>query len=388
MEFREQDEIQAMRDTVRRFVSRECTPETVNRWDAEDRIPRDMIRKLADLGVCGLCVPEEYGGMGRHVVAMSVVMEELARGSVALASIYNMNASYGGLNISEAGTEEQKRRLLPQLVAGEILFAYGLSEPDVGADLAEVKTRAVRHGDRLIINGSKRWCSGADIADYIYALVRSGPAEERRKNLSFVLIPTNAKGVTLTQTRGLGTNGTALNDVWFENADVSFDNVVGGEDGWNNGWSILAGPALEVEKLAPSSIAIGIAEAALAEAWEYSQQRVQGGQHICAHQAVRHVLADAQTKLQACRLMLSRAAWLVQIGESSAVATSMAKLFNTETCKEIVLSCQQSVMGAYGYAKGFNMERHVRDILGVPIYGGSSAIQRNNIANLMKLPRK
>lgn len=388
MDFQESEEIVALRDTLRRFVAKECTQEIAAAWDRDDLIPREMAAKLNELGLFGLCVPEEYGGMGRQVVAMAVVMEELARASTALSGLYNMCASYGGLNISESGSEEQKQRLLPQLLEGKILFAYGLSEPDVGADLGNVKTRAERHGDTVVINGYKRWTSGADIADYIYALVRSGPPEARRDNLSFVLIPTNAKGLTITRLGAMGSHGCALTDVSLDNVEVPFADVIGGEAGWNKGWNMIAGPALEVEKLGPSAINLGIAEAALAEAWAYSQQRVQGGKRICGHQAVRHVLSDAQTKLQACRLMMNHAAWLVETGQPSAAATSMAKLFITENAKEIVLSCQQSVMGAYGYAHGFSMERYVRDVLGGPIYGGSSAIQRNNIANLLKLPRE
>ena len=388
MDFHESEEIGAMRDTIRTFIRRECTPDKVNQWEKDDLIPREMSLKLGELGICGLCVPEEYGGLGRHVVAMTVVVEELARCSNALPAIYNMSAGYGGLNISESGTEEQKRRLLPGLIAGETLFAYGLSEPDVGGDLANVKTRAERKGDRVIINGSKRWTTGAAMADYIYALVRSGPAEARRKNLSFVLIPTNAPGVEITQIEVMGAHGCPTNDVNFVDVEIPFENVIKGEAGWNNGWSILAGPALEIEKLTPTAICLGQAEAAVAEAWAYSQQRVQGGKHICGHQAVRHVLSEVQTKLQACRLMTNHAAWLVQENQPSAVATSMAKLFVSENAKEIVLACQQYVMGAYGYAHGFNMERIVRDVLLGTIIGGSSAIQRNNIANLMKLPRE
>jgi alkylation response protein AidB-like acyl-CoA dehydrogenase len=387
MDFQESEEIGALRDTLRRFIAKECPPEVAAKWDREDCVPREMIAKLNELGICGLCVPEEYGGLGRNVISMAVVLEELARASCGLAGLYQMNASYGGLNISESGSDHQKRWLLPLLLEGKVLFAYGLSEPDIGADLGNVKTKAERVGDRVIINGTKRWTSGANIADYIYALVRSGPPEAKRKNLTFVLIPTDAKGVTVTKLSAMGSNGIPLCDVNLENVDIPADHIVGGEAGWNNAWSILAGPALEVEKLAPSAIALGIAEAALAEAWEYSQQRVQGGKHICGHQAVRHVLSEAQTKIQACRLMMRHAAWLVETNQPSAVATCMAKLFIAETGKEIVLNCQQYVMGAYGYAHGFNMERHVRDILGAPIYGGSSAIQRNNIAALMKLPR-
>lgn len=388
MDFQESEEIQALRDTLRRFVAKECTPEAVAKWDREDLIPREMGEKLGELGVFGMCVPEEYGGLGREVVGMTVVIEELSRASVALSGLYNMGASYAGMNIAESGTEEQKQRLLPSIVEGKTVFAYGLSEPDIGADLANVKTRAEKQGDRVIINGFKRWTSGADIADYIYTLVRSGPPEARRENLSFLLIPTDAKGVTITRLSAMGSNGAALADVALDNVEISVADIVGGEACWNKGWSMLAGPTLEVEKLGPSAISLGIAEGALAEAWQYSQERKQGGKHICGHQAVRHVLSDAQTNLQACRLMLHHAAWLVQTEQPSAVATSMAKLFITENAKEIVLNCQQYVMGAYGYAHGFNMERHVRDVLAPPIYGGSSAIQRNNIANLLRLPRE
>jgi len=387
MNFEEDEEITALRETIRRFVAKECPPAVVSQWDKEDFIPRAVLHRLGELGLCGLCVPEEYGGSGRQVQAMVATLEELARASSGLASYYCMCAAYAGLNISESGTEAQKRKLLPEIAAGRLSFSYGLSEPNIGADLGGVETRAERDGRRIVVTGMKRWTSGAAQNDYIYALVRSAPVEARRKNLSFILIPTQAPGVVITNLSGMGNNGTPLADVVLDAVELSIDDVVGGEAGWNNAWNILAGPSLEVEKLAPSAMALGIAEAAMAEAWAYSQERKQGGKHICAHQSVRHVLADAQTQLQACRLMLAHAAWLVQSGRPSAVATSMAKLFVTERAKEVTLACQQQVMGAYGYAHGFQMERHVRDALGPTIYGGSSAIQRNNIANLMGLPR-
>jgi len=386
--FKEDDEILGLRDTLRRYLAKECPSDKVERWDREDLIERSELIGLGELGLCGLCIPQEYGGLGRNVIAMAATIEELARRSVGLATYYIMCAAYGGLNITESGSDAQKKRLLPELAAGRLSFSYGLSEPNVGADLASVTTRAERQGDRVVVNGAKRWTSGACMADYIYALVRSGSAENRRRNLSFVLIPTTAPGVTISNLRAMGHNGTPMADVVFDRVELSIDDVVGGEAGWNTGWSTLAGPALEVEKLGPTAIALGTAEAALAEAWAYSQNRVQGGKHICAHQAVRHALAEAKTQLQACRLMLAYAAWLVQEGKPSAAATSMAKLFVTERAKEVTLACQQQVMGAYGYAHGFQMQRHVRDVLAIPIYGGSSAIQRNNIANLLRLPKE
>ncbi len=387
MNFEQREEITALRDSLRKYLDRECPVEKVEVWDREDFIPREELRKLGGLGVCGLCIPEEYGGSGHNVIAMVATMEELARRSAGLSSYYVMCAAYGGLNITEFGSPAQRQKLLPALAAGELSFSYGLSEPNIGADLGNVMTRAERDGDRIRINGAKRWTSGASMNEYIYALVRSGPPESRRKNLSFVLIPTSAPGVSITVLGAMGHNGTPLADVTFDNVELSIDDVVGGESGWNNGWSVLAGPSLEVEKLAPAAIALGIAEAALAEAWEYSQSRVQGGKRICGHQSIRHVLADAQTQIQACRLMLGHAAWLVETQQPSAVATSMAKLFVADRAKEITLACQQ-VLGAYGYAHGLQMQRYVRDVLATPIYGGSSVVQRNNIANLMSLPRE
>ncbi len=387
MDFLESEEITLLRETLRKYLAKECPPIKAEQWDREDRIPAEELKKLGELGVCGLCIPEEYGGTGFNVMAMAAVVEEIARHSIGLASYYFMCAGYGGLNISESGSEEQKQHFLPLLAAGEIAFSYGLSEPGVGADLGDVATRATREGDCIVINGAKRWTSAASMNQYIYALVRSGPEAAKRKNLSFVLIPTDAPGVNITDLGAMGHNGTPLADVTFDNVQLHINDVVGGEAGWNNGWNVLAGPALEAEKLAPSALALGTAEAALAEAWEYSQNRVQGGKRICGHQAVRHPLVEAKTQLQACRLMLQNAAWLVETRRPSAVATSMTKLFVSERSRDVVLACQQ-VMGAYGYANGFQMQRYVRDILAVPIYGGSSSVQKNNIANLLRLPRE
>ena len=379
--------LEMFRDTVRKFIEREVSLEDVAKWERDDTMPRSLLGKMADLGILGLTVPEEYGGMGLDVPAMVTVMEELGYRWSALAGFYNMAVAYGALNLVFKGTEEQKMKFLPQIVAGECVFALGLSEPDVGADLGNVKTRAERHGDKVVINGAKRWISGADIADYVLMFVRSGDPDAKRRNLSYVIVPTGLEGMAITRAPNMGSNVIATCDIILENVEVDADLILGGPEGWNNGWSMLAGPSLEIEKLIPSIMALGIARAAIDEAWEYSQQRVQGGKHICGHQAVRHTLAEAKTKLKACQLMVQEAARMVQHGEDSAVQTSMTKLFVSENAKDIVLSCQQYVMGAYGYAEGFQMERLVREILGFPIFAGSSAIQKNNIANLLKLPR-
>lgn len=382
----EPEHVTMLRETLRRFVAQEMPKEKVRQWDREHRFPPELFRKLAATGVCGLTIDEAYGGQGADIVAAVAVIEELCRGGAFAAGPFIHCAFYGGLNISENGSDAQKRELLPRLAKGELLFAYGLSEPEVGGDLASVSTTARRSSDgrHLVLNGFKRWCTGADWADYIYCLVKSDPEAPRHRNLSLVLVPTGLPGMKVHPIEHANLRYTLSSDVIFEDVHVPIENLVGGPDGWNRGWSMLAGRALDVEKIEIAAVAFGIAQAAMEEAWEYAQQRRQFGRPISGHQAVRHALVEARTKLEACRAMLYRGAWLAQQGLPCAVETSMAKLFVADTGVEIALACQR-VMGAYGLAEGHDMERHVRDLLGMPIVGGSSNMQKNNIANLLGL---
>jgi alkylation response protein AidB-like acyl-CoA dehydrogenase len=382
----EPEHIRLLRETLRRFVAREMPKEKVQQWDREHRFPREVFRKLADLGVCGLTIDEAYGGQGEDLVAAVAVIEELCRGGAFAAGPFIHCAFYGGMNISENGSEAQKRELLPRLARGELLFAYGLSEPDVGGDLASVRTTARRSADgsRLVLNGFKRWCTGADFADFIYCLVRSDDESLRHRNLSFVLVPPDTPGIEIHPIEHLNLRYTLSSDVVFENVELPIGSVVGGEAGWNRGWQMLAGRALDVEKLEITAVTFGIAQAAVEEAWEYAQQRVQFGRPISGHQAVRHALVEARTRLEACRHMLYHGAWLASQGRPCSVETSMAKLFVADTAVDVVLCCQR-VMGAYGLSEGHDMERHVRDVIGMPIVGGSSNMQKNNIANRLGL---
>jgi len=383
----EPDHVAELRRQLRRFVAEHAPREKRRQWDREHTFPRDLYRRLADMGLMGLTIDEAYGGAGQDIVAAVAVIEELTRAGVFLAGPYIHTAFYGGMNISENGSEAQKRELLPRLARGEITFAYGLSEPNVGGDLASVETRAERRGDRVVVNGAKRWCTGADFADYIYCLVRSGPAEARHRNLSFLLIPTGAPGLSLQPIEHVNLRYTLSSDVYFDNVELPLEAIVGGEDKWNQGWSMLAGRALDVEKIEVAAATFGIAQAALEEAWQYAEERVQFGKPIAAHQAIRHKLVDARTRLQACRHLLYHAAWLAGESRPCAAETSMAKLFCADMGVEIALACQQ-VMGAYALSDGYDMERHVRDLLGMPIVGGSSDIQRNNLATIWRLGRR
>lgn len=387
LKYDEPHELALLRETMRRFVDAEMPRSEAARWDADGVFPREVYRKLADLGVMGLTIPEEFGGAGRDIPATMAVIEELSKRSLAVAVPYIATACYGGMNVLKCGTEAQKREYLPKLAAGQLMFAFGVTEPDVGGDVASVKTTARREGDEIVVNGAKRFITGANVADYIYTVVRSDPSAPRYKNLSIVLIPRETKGVRIEKIKSLGMRGGAsTTDITFDDVRVPAAYILGGDAGWNNGWSLIAGPGLDVEKLEVAAMALGIAEAAVADAADYAATRRQFGKAIGEFQVIQHALADARTDLHASRLVLYHAAALAQKNEPCSAESSMAKLFVTERAHKVVLACQ-SILGAYGCVEGFDMERYVRDILIFPIVGGSSSIQRNNIAKYFERHR-
>ncbi len=386
MNFDESEQTTMLRDTLRRFVDKEMPRELARRLDREADFSRAAFSKLCALGVTGLTVPTKYGGAGIDILSAIVVIEELAKRGTSLAGPFIHCAFYGSMNLVENGSEAQKREYLPRLAKGELLFAYGLSEPDVGGDLASATVSArKKDGNTVVINGTKRWCTGARIADIIYTLVRSGPKEDRYKNLSLILVPTSTKGIAIIDIDHLGLRYADTTDVIFEDVEVPIENVMGGPQGWNRGWPMLAGRSLDVERLEITAVTLGIATAAMEDALQYAQERRQFGRRICGHQAVRNMLVEARTKLTACRHMLYQAAWLATEGRDCSVESSMAKLFVADNAVDIVLSCQR-VMGAYGCARDYDMERYVRDIVCMPIVGGSSNMQKNNIASRLRLP--
>ncbi len=380
----EAEHIAEIRRQLRRFVEDKAPRERRREWDREHTWPRELFTEIADMGLIGLTIPEQYGGAGQDLVAAVAVIEELSQVGAFLSGPYIHAAFYGGMNLSENGSEAQKSALLPRIAAGELLLCYGLSEPNVGGDLASVETRAELLDGEIRINGAKRWCTGADWSDYIYCLVRSGAADDRYNNLSLLLIPTDTPGISMQPIEHVNLRYTTSMDVYFEDVSLGEEAIVGGPEMWNRGWEQLSGRALDVEKIEITACAYGFARAAIEECWQYAQERVQFGKPIARHQAVRHKLVTAKTKLQAARHMLYHGAWLANEGLPCSVETSMAKLFVADVGVEIGLACQQ-VMGAYALSDSYDMERNLRDLLGMPIVGGSSDMQKNNLASMLKL---
>lgn len=380
----EPEHVTEIRRQLQRFVAEKMPRAKRIAWDRAHSWDRALFAEIADMGLIGLTVPEEYGGAGVDITAAVAVIDELTQGGPSMAGPYIQAAFYGGMNLAENGSPAQREALLPKIVQGGLFLSYGLSEPNIGGDLASVQTTARKEGSEIVVNGAKRWCTGADWSHYIYCLVRSGEAGERHRNLSFLLIPTDAPGVTMHPIEHINLRYTASMDVYFDAVRLPESAVVGGPAMWNRGWEQLAGRALDVEKIEVSALAYGFARAALDEAWAYARERVQFGRAIAEHQAIRHKLVSARTKLAACRHMLYHAAWLADQGQPCAIETSMAKLFVADTGLEIALASQQ-VMGAYGLSDAYDVERNVRELLGMPIVGGSSDMQKNNLARLLRL---
>ncbi len=380
----EPDHISEIRRQLQRWVAEKLPREKRIEWDRQASWDRNLFQELAEMGLIGLTIPEEHGGSGEDIYAAAAVIDELCQGGTSMAGPYIHAAFYGGLNISENGSDAQKAELLPRIARGEVFLCYGLSEPNVGGDLPSVETRVERNGNELVISGAKRWCTGADWSDYIYCLCRSGERGQRHGNLTFVLIPTNAAGIKMQPLEHSNLRYTHSMDVYFDEVRLPESAIVGGPEMWNKGWQVLAGRALDVEKIEITAVAYGVARAALDEAWQYAQEREQFGKPIAKHQAIAHKLVSARTKLQACRHMLYHAAWLATQGLPCSAETAMAKLFCADIGVEIGIACQQ-VIGAYGLSDAYDIERHVRDLLGMPIVGGSSDMQKNNLAKLLRL---
>jgi alkylation response protein AidB-like acyl-CoA dehydrogenase len=233
----EPEHIRLIRNLMRRFVERELPRDKVRQWDKAGEAPLEVFNKLSETGVCGLTIDEAYGGSGKDLVAAVAVIEELSRRGGAAAGPFIHCAFYGGINIGENGSEAQKRDLLPRIAQGKLLMAYGLSEPDVGGDLASVTTRArmMDDGRKVIVTGTKRWCTGARIADYVICLVNSDAKAPKYKNLSFVLVPTSSEGIEIHDIDHSGLRYTKSTDTVFNDVEVSIDHILGGPQGWNNG---------------------------------------------------------------------------------------------------------------------------------------------------------
>lgn len=368
----QQDFVRALRD----FCAKEVTPELIAGAE-NDHHDDAMARRVAELGWWNNTIDEEYGGVGGTFSDAVLFLEEIARGSLPIAGYGVTLIVVGALN--KFGTEEQKRDLFGRVTDGGVL-AIAMSEPEAGSDVASLKTRARLEGDEWVLNGSKMWCSYAHVASHTLIVCRTEEGSERHEGLSMIFVPHDAEGFTITPIQTLG--GEETNELHLDDVRVPADALLGTA---GNGWTqLMAG--LNNERVILAASALGLAQRSFDDALAYAKERKQFGRAIGTFQSQQHKFADMATGLAQARLLVRHVARLTDEDPMRMLPqeASMAKLACTELAKRCALDGLQ-IMGGYGYAKEYPMERHLRSAVVTTIYGGTSEIQKNIIAKTLGL---
>ena len=380
MDFEFTEEQRLLRESVRKMMAKVATPEYIRRLDREQAFPDELYEEWLKMGLFRMPFPEEYGGLGGTVIDMVIIAEELSYKSFDLFTAYG-GPVFCGLNILRKGTEEQKRHWIPKVLSGEVKFSISMSEPDAGSDIGAMRTTAKRDGKDWVINGQKLWATGAGAKNnVINAYVKTDPNVFYRKGMSLFLVDNTAPGVELRKLNMLGRRCTGTYEIFFTDVRVPDERLVGGE---NDGWQVVLS-GLQMERITSTSGYIGGMQAILDLALDYAKERKQFGRPIGTNQVMAHLIADMQTELQASRLMMWHAAWMLANGKDALKEISMAKLFASEAYARMANNGMQ-ILGAYGYNMEFDMQRHFRDARSATIGAGTSQMQRNLIAGLMGL---
>jgi len=369
------------RDSVERYVDQEIGREYIRKCDMERRHPDEAFRKIAQMGWLKLIFPEDDGGDGMSIFDYAVMVEMLSKHGVDFGVAITL-PTFTAMNIALNGTPEQKQQYLPPFFAGDIRFAVSISEPDAGSDAANTRTRAVLDGDHYVVNGQKMWCSGSGLKNtVILMLVRTDKTEDKRKGLSVLMMPNTAPGLTIRPLATLARRSITTNEIFLDNVAVPVSQMLGKP---GDGWKIIGGEHLLLERVCAAAGYMGAAQGAVTDALKYAHQRVQFGKPIFEFQVLRHMLADMQTQVDAARLMVYRAADMAAKHMHCVKEVAMAKLFASETLQTVSRQGIQ-IMGGYGTLPEFDMERHFREGMQATIGGGTSQIQRTMISQEMRI---
>jgi alkylation response protein AidB-like acyl-CoA dehydrogenase len=374
----EQREIQAL---ARDVAQAEIEP-NASAWDREHRFPVELYGKLAELGLMGVCVPEELGGAGADFVSYILVLEELSRADAGVGVTVAVHTSACTLPILGFGTEEQRERFVPPLARGETIGAFALTEPEAGSDAGSLRTRADADGDGWTISGAKQWITNGSHAGTFLTFARSEEVEGAKGVSAFLL---DAEHVRVTrEEEKLGLNSSSTADLVIEGAQVGRDRLLHEE---GRGFAV-AMATLDGGRIGIAAQALGIAQAAYDVALAYAKERRTFGKAIAEHQAIQFKLADMSTEIDAARMLVHRAAWLKDQGEPVTEAGAKAKLYASEMARRQTAEAIQ-ILGGYGYTKEFPVERYYRDAKITEIYEGTSEIQRLVIARrILELQRE
>ena len=369
------EELTLVRDMARDFADNELVPRATAH-DREGRIEQEVFDKLAELGMWGLTVPEEYGGAGMSNVALTIVLEELNRGCAATGVTVSVHNSLVCAPIMKWGSEEQKKHWLPKLASGEMLGCYSLSEAGSGSDAAALRASAERDGDGWLLNGTKLWVTTGDCAGMVLVYLRSNQDVSKSKGISAFLVPTDAPGFRVGKSeKKTGIRGSSTVELVFENVKVGPEALLGEAD---RGFPIAL-DTLDGGRIGIAAQSVGIGQACLDASVKYAKEREQFGKPIGHFQAIQWKLADMSTRLDASRLLVRQAAWLRDRGDSCNREAAQAKLLASQTANFCADECVQ-IHGGAGYTDDFHVERLFRDARITEIYEGATDIQRLVIA--------
>jgi alkylation response protein AidB-like acyl-CoA dehydrogenase len=379
------DEQRAITEMIRQFVDEQIIP-SAEHYDHEDSFPEPIVAQMKELGLFGVTIPEEYGGMGLDLTTYAMIVEELSRGWISISGIVNTHF-IGSYLLMKFGSEEQRQKYLPRMATGEIRAAFSLSEPELGSDVQAIKTSAKKDADGTWeINGQKMWVTNGLLSSLVFTLVKTDPdADPRYKGMTcFICEKEPGVGENTGALAGfnvppkikkMGYKGVESTELVFDGYHCPAQNILGGEaEGLNKGFGQMM-DALEVGRVNVAARGVGLAQRAFELAIKYAQERRAFGKPIAQHQAIQFKLADMGTQVEAARLMTLRAARLKDAGERSDLEAGMAKLFASEAgrfCAEESLR----IHGGYGYSKEYEIERLYRDAPLLLIGEGTSEIQR------------
>ncbi|MFC5907314.1 acyl-CoA dehydrogenase family protein [Streptacidiphilus monticola] len=366
--------------TVRSFVDKEIIP-VANELEHKDEYPTDIVEGMKEMGLFGLMIPEEYGGLGESLLTYALVVEEIARGWMSVSGIINTHFIVAYL-LAQHGTQEQRDHFLPRMAAGEVRGAFSMSEPGLGSDVAAIRTKAVRDGDDFVVNGQKMWLTNGGSSTLIALLARTDEGQEApHRNLTTFLIEKtpgfgpnpSVPGLTIPgKIEKMGYKGVDTTEAIFDNVRVPADRVLGGTTG-RGFYQMMDG--VEVGRVNVAARGCGVAQRAFELGIRYAQQRETFGKKIAQHQAIQFKLAEMATKVEAAHQMMVRAARLKDSGKRNDLEAGMAKYLASEYCKEVVEDAFR-IHGGYGFSKEYEIERLYREAPMLLIGEGTAEIQK------------
>lgn len=369
------DEQLMLRDLVRDVVKNEVVPNRM-KYDEENKYPWEILHKFKEAGLFGAMFPEEYGGMGLGMMGNIILAEEIAYGCLGVGTAF-LATKLGSLPIEVGATEEQKKKWLPGIASGEIIAAFGLTEPNAGSDVPALSTTAVKKGDKYVLNGTKQWISGAGQAQ-IYTVFAVTDKSRGPRGVSCFVVEKDTPGFSFGKKEDkLGIRCSETRQLIFEDCEVPAENLISLKE--NNGF-IHALKTLNMSRPAVAASAVGTSQGALDCALQYAREREQFGVKIVTFQAIQHMLAEMAMKTEASRLLTYKAGLLAEMGhKDTAKFSAMAKCFAADSAMQVATDGLQ-IFGGYGYTKEYPAEKYFRDAKILQIYEGTSQIQKNEIA--------